>query len=43
MLIALAITQGTVQLIAGIGAVLLIVLAIRPWGLFGSREQLDRV
>ena len=23
--------------------VLLIVLAIRPWGLFGSREQLDRV
>ena len=23
--------------------VLLIVLTIRPWGLFGSREQLDRV
>jgi len=23
--------------------VLLVVLAIRPWGLFGSREQLDRV
>jgi branched-chain amino acid transport system permease protein len=23
--------------------VLLIILAIRPWGLFGSREQLDRV
>ena len=23
--------------------VLLIVLAIRPWGLFGSRELLDRV
>jgi len=22
---------------------LLIVLAIRPWGMFGSREQLDRV
>jgi len=23
--------------------VLLFILAIRPWGLFGSREQLDRV
>jgi branched-chain amino acid transport system permease protein len=23
--------------------VLLLILAIRPWGLFGSREQLDRV
>jgi branched-chain amino acid transport system permease protein len=23
--------------------VLLLVLAVRPWGLFGSREQLDRV
>lgn len=28
MLVALAITQGTVQVVAGIGAVLLIILAI---------------